>query len=84
MSFVFVLPDGGGSADFTLWPEFHNGVAAGLAMKQKGTGMSQSWLTSNFLQPPTYSSAGVILALGMGGVFFHPSCSESYSVKSGE
>ena len=24
-------PGGGASADFTAWPEFHNGVAAGMA-----------------------------------------------------
>lgn len=27
-------PGGGATADFTAWPEFHNGVAAGMAILQ--------------------------------------------------
>ncbi|GMH41655.1 hypothetical protein BSKO_09565 [Bryopsis sp. KO-2023] len=59
--------DGGAQADLTAWPEFHNGAASGLVLRQRGSDLCRSWLNSNTNQPPSFERAGVILALGLTG-----------------
>ena len=57
-------------SDLTLWPEFHNGVAAGLRL-HPGSKISRSWILYNKTQAMkdckdghSVSHAGVLLGLG--------------------
>lgn len=64
-------PAGGAMADFTAWPEFHNGAAAGLRLQPEAGRLGRSWIMYNRPQQPQYSHAGLLLALGLRG---HLSC----------
>eukprot|EP00941_MAST-03F_sp_MAST-3F-sp1_P006129 g6129.t1 len=60
-------------ADFTHWPEFHNGAAAGLRLEASGVGLKgwgigmNSWILYNKPPQPTFAHAGFLLALGLQG-----------------
>ncbi|KAF9576016.1 Anaphase-promoting complex subunit 1 [Mortierella alpina] len=54
--------------DHTLdWPNFHNGVAAGLRFSSNSTGVKSSWITFNKPQVLDCSHAGFLFALGLTG-----------------
>ena len=56
------------SADFTAWPEFHNGAAAGLALAARTKGeLTRAWIVFNRPREPSYTHAGVLMALGLTG-----------------
>ncbi|KAK1284173.1 Anaphase-promoting complex subunit 1 [Acorus calamus] len=49
------------------WPEFHNGVAAGLRLAPFQGKMSRTWISYNKPEEPNVTHAGLLLALGMHG-----------------
>ncbi|XP_078435286.1 E3 ubiquitin ligase [Wolffia australiana] len=49
------------------WPEFHNGVAAGLRLAPFQGKMSRTWIQYNKPEEPSVIHAGVLLALGLHG-----------------
>jgi anaphase-promoting complex subunit 1 len=62
--------------DLTLWPEFHNGVAAGLRLAPawgreggreggRGGGVSRTWIIYNRPRTPSHAHGGFLLALGL-------------------
>ncbi|KAF9968805.1 Anaphase-promoting complex subunit 1 [Mortierella alpina] len=54
--------------DHTLdWPNFHNGVAAGLRFSSNSTGVKSSWITFNKPQVLDCNHAGFLFALGLTG-----------------
>lgn len=63
---AIAAPAGGAMADFTAWPEFHNGAAAGLRLQAEG-GVGRAWIMYNRPPQPQYGHAGLLLALGLGG-----------------
>ena len=59
---------GASGTEFQHWPEFHNGVASGLALAAKATGeLTRSWILYNKPDTPSNAHAGVLLALGITG-----------------
>ena len=55
-------------SDFSRWPEFHNGVAAGLALAARTKGeLTRSWIVFNRPREPSHAHAGVLMALGLTG-----------------
>ena len=53
---------------FVDWPEFHNGAASGLSLRSEDTRQARSaWIVFNRPKVPTFSHAGVLLALGLNG-----------------
>ena len=60
---------GAAGADFARWPEFHNGVAAGLALSSNaGRGeLTRAWIMFNRPKEPQNAHAGVLFALGLTG-----------------
>ena len=57
---------GGAKADVTAWPEFHNGVAAGLRLAPGGN-LTRSWIVYNRPGEPSYEHAGMLFGLGLTG-----------------
>ena len=55
--------------DFANWPEFHNGAASGLALRSDDDGgkLNRAWIVFNRPKVPTFSHAGVLMALGLNG-----------------
>lgn len=54
--------------EFTAWPEFHNGVAAGLALAARTKGeLTRAWIVFNRPREPSQAHAGVLMALGLTG-----------------
>ncbi|KAF9936669.1 Anaphase-promoting complex subunit 1 [Mortierella alpina] len=49
------------------WPNFHNGVAAGLRFSSNSTGVKSSWITFNKPQVLDCNHAGFLFALGLTG-----------------
>ncbi|CAL9156743.1 unnamed protein product [Musa hybrid cultivar] len=49
------------------WPEFHNGVAAGLRLAPFEGKMSRTWIQYNKPEEPSFTHAGILLALGLHG-----------------
>ncbi|KAF9961715.1 Anaphase-promoting complex subunit 1 [Mortierella alpina] len=49
------------------WPNFHNGVAAGLRFSSNSTGVKSSWITFNKPQVLDCEHAGFLFALGLTG-----------------
>ncbi|XP_068662507.1 anaphase-promoting complex subunit 1 isoform X2 [Aristolochia californica] len=49
------------------WPEFHNGVAAGLKLAPFQVKMSRTWITYNKPEHLNVSHAGLLFALGLHG-----------------
>ena len=66
-------PGGGATSRFTAWPEFHNGAAAALRLLPDNRNLMRSWIVYNKPDEPSYSHAGMIMALGLTGtlVFCH-------------
>ncbi|XP_058110276.1 anaphase-promoting complex subunit 1 isoform X2 [Magnolia sinica] len=54
-------------AELRTWPEFHNGVAAGLRLAPFQGKMSRTWIAYNKPLDPTVTHAGLLLALGLHG-----------------
>jgi len=56
-------------AGFVNWPDFHNGAAAGLALRSdaKSGKLTRAWIVFNRPKVPTFSHAGVLMALGLNG-----------------
>ncbi|KAL0039031.1 hypothetical protein WJX77_005730 [Trebouxia sp. C0004] len=61
----------GAAADVTAWPEFHNGVAAGIRLAPGGGGLTRTWVVYNKPKTPNYTHAGMLMGLGLAG---HLSC----------
>ncbi|KAL2629518.1 hypothetical protein R1flu_014204 [Riccia fluitans] len=55
----------GNLADLTSWPEYHNGVAAGLRLAPGQGKISRTWIVYNKPDEPSYSHAGFLMALGL-------------------
>jgi anaphase-promoting complex subunit 1 len=55
----------GNLADVTSWPDFHNGVAAGLRLAPGQTKISRTWIVYNKPDEPNFSHAGLLMALGL-------------------
>jgi anaphase-promoting complex subunit 1 len=54
--------------DFLVWPEFHNGVAAGLRLAERGqAALTRTWVLYNRPSEPSPAHAGMLLALGLAG-----------------
>ncbi|KAL5734362.1 hypothetical protein ACOSP7_032223 [Xanthoceras sorbifolium] len=53
--------------ELKTWPEFHNGVAAGLKLSPLQGKMSRTWIEYNKPEEPSVDHAGLILALGLHG-----------------
>ncbi|ERN05300.1 anaphase-promoting complex subunit 1 isoform X1 [Amborella trichopoda] len=49
------------------WPEFHNGVAAGLKLAPFQGKMSRAWISYNKREEPSVTHAGLLVALGLLG-----------------
>jgi len=52
------------------WPEFHNGVAAGLRLAREGTikgGNARNWIMYHKPRHPKYEHGGFLLAVGLLG-----------------
>eukprot|EP00887_Chlorella_sp_A99_P005912 scaffold29.g5912.t1 len=64
-------PGGGAAAEFSCWAEFHNGVAAGLRLAPGGHQLTRTWVVYNKPAEPSYTHAGLLMALGLAG---HLSC----------
>lgn len=59
-------PGGGALAELTAWPEFHNGVAAGLRLAPGGD-LTRTWIVYNRPIEPSYEHAGMLFGLGLNG-----------------
>ena len=49
------------------WPEFHNGVAAGLQLAKGQAQLTRTWIVYNKSVEPSNSHAGFLMALGLQG-----------------
>ena len=58
----------GAAADVTAWPEFHNGVAAGIRLAPGGGGLTRTWVVYNKPKTPNYTHAGMLMGLGLAGM----------------
>ncbi|XP_020086066.1 anaphase-promoting complex subunit 1 isoform X1 [Ananas comosus] len=54
-------------SELRSWPEFHNGVAAGLRLAPFQGKMSRTWIQYNKPEEPNCTHAGLLLALGLHG-----------------
>jgi anaphase-promoting complex subunit 1 len=62
---TIALDTSGYAAELSLWPEFHNGVAAGLRLASGVTNLTRTWIVYNKPTAPDYSHAGLLMALGL-------------------
>ena len=62
---TIALDTSGYAAELSLWPEFHNGVAAGLRLASGVTNLTRTWIVYNKPNAPDYSHAGLLMALGL-------------------
>lgn len=55
--------------DLSIWPDFHNGVAAGLRLAPMGgsKGVGRPWILYNRPKTPSHFHGGLLLALGLQG-----------------
>ncbi|CAM6126515.1 unnamed protein product [Calypogeia fissa] len=51
--------------DLTSWPEFHNGVAAGLRLAPGQGKITRTWIVYNKPDEPSHAHAGVLMSLGL-------------------
>lgn len=49
------------------WPNFHNGVAAGLKLAPGQAALTRTWIVYNKPKEPSYAHAGLLMALGLQG-----------------
>jgi anaphase-promoting complex subunit 1 len=62
------LAAAGAPPDFLVWPDFHNGAAAGLRLAERGqAALTRTWVLYNRPAEPSASHAGMLLALGLAG-----------------
>lgn len=63
------FPNTGPTADeLTMWPMFHNGVAAGLRLASSQASLTRTWIVyNNEWTEPSYSYAGMLMAFGLQG-----------------
>ncbi|WOL06876.1 anaphase-promoting complex subunit 1 isoform X1 [Canna indica] len=54
-------------SELRSWPEFHNGVAAGLRLAPFEGKMSRTWIQYNKPEEPNFTHAGILLSLGLHG-----------------
>ena len=52
---------------FSDWPQFSNGVAAGLRVSPGQAHLTRTWIVYNKPASPTPAHAGFLMALGMQG-----------------
>lgn len=52
---------------FRHWPEFHNGVAAGLRISPEQSRITRTWIVYNRPEQLNHAHAGVLFALGLQG-----------------
>lgn len=64
------LHPGATAQDFSGWPDFHNGVAAGLKLAAGGQ-LARTWFLYNSPTSPSYVHGGMLLGLGLRGVFLY-------------
>ena len=64
----------GAAADVTAWPEFHNGVAAGIRLAPGGGGLTRTWVVYNKPKTPNYTHAGMLMGLGLAGAQHSCAC----------
>ncbi len=57
------VPDG---ANVTTWPEFHNGVPAGVRVMPGTTRLTRSWVRQHKAEAPSHAHAGVMQGGGLG------------------
>ncbi|XP_024523349.1 anaphase-promoting complex subunit 1 isoform X2 [Selaginella moellendorffii] len=55
----------GNVSEFTSWPEFHNGVAAGLRLAPGQAKITRTWIVYNKPDEPSYEHAGFLMSLGL-------------------
>ncbi|KAH7290973.1 hypothetical protein KP509_30G071400 [Ceratopteris richardii] len=60
-------PSTGNLSDLTSWPEFHNGVAAGLRLAPCQDKITRTWIVYNRPEEPSFSHAGLLMSLGLQG-----------------
>ncbi|KAK9796665.1 hypothetical protein WJX73_002436 [Symbiochloris irregularis] len=77
-------PGGGAAADFTAWPEFHNGVASGLRLAPGAMRLTRAWIVFNKPPSPTYTHAGMLMGLGLSGQLACLSATDIYRYLSQE
>ena len=53
--------------DFSQWPEFHNGVAAGLRLAAGQADITRTWIVYNKPAAPNHAHAGLLMGLGLQG-----------------
>lgn len=61
-----LLELGMSTEEFLMWPEFHNGVAAGLRLAAKGK-LARTWVVYNCPPVPNNTHAGLLFGLGLSG-----------------
>lgn len=66
LSAALPAPGGGAGSELVAWPEFHNGVAAGLRLAPGGN-LTRTWIVYNRSPEPSYEHAGLLLGLGLTG-----------------
>ena len=54
-------------SDFSQWPEFHNGVAAGLRLASGQADITRTWIVYNKPSAPNHAHAGLLMGLGLQG-----------------
>ncbi|KAF3336966.1 anaphase-promoting complex subunit 1 [Carex littledalei] len=54
-------------SELSSWPEFHNGVAAGLRLAPFQGKMLRSWIQYNKPEEPSFTHAGLLFAFGLHG-----------------
>lgn len=64
---VVTIDDSSWSKEFLHWPQFHNGVAAGLRISPNNQ-CNDSWIDFCVPQELEPQSGGVLLALGLNGI----------------
>jgi anaphase-promoting complex subunit 1 len=58
----------GAPADFMVWPDFHNGLAAGLRLVERGqAALTRNWVLYNRPAEASATHAGMLLAFGLAG-----------------
>jgi len=72
----------GYAPELSLWPEFHNGVAAGLRLAPGVTSLTRTWIVYNQPAAPNYSHAGLLMALGLHGHLTALAMTDIYSYLS--
>ena len=65
--------------DFTLWSEFHNGVAAALRLRSGMTHLTRSWVRQHEEARPSAGTAGLLFGFGLRGILSSLRVGDVYS-----